>query len=167
MYFRILGFRFILLWLAIVFNCFHIIIEFSYTECFYMWFSHKKNTVTPSGSICMSVICSPNKYIIHDITDEILIGTINTNNSPSMQGNYNRCGFIEQITNIQMEPLAFVRCLETFTIEVDVGNWILVSDITFGAKSMQSYPTCSMYFRILGFRFILLWLAHSRKCLLI
>jgi hypothetical protein len=58
-----------------------------------------------------------------------------------------------------MEPLAFGRCLETFTIEVDVGNWILVSDITFGAKSRQSFPPCSMYFRILGFRFILLWLA--------
>jgi hypothetical protein len=58
-----------------------------------------------------------------------------------------------------MEPLAFGRCLETFTIEVDVGNWILVSDITIGAKSRQSFPPCSMYFRILGFRFILLWLA--------
>ena len=63
-----------------------------------------------------------------------------------------------------MEPLAFGRCLETFTIEVDVGNWILVSDITFGAKSRQSYPPCSMYFRILGFRFILLWLAIVFNC---
>jgi len=57
----------------------------------------------------MSVICSPNKYIIHDIADEpdmsvshdiadeILIGTINTNNSPSMQGNHNRCDLILQL----------------------------------------------------------------------
>ena len=68
--------------------------------------------------------------------------------------------FGEQITDIQMEPLAFGRCLETFM--VDVGNWILVSDITFGAKSRQSYPPCSMYFRILGFRFILLWFSQEK-----
>jgi hypothetical protein len=53
-----------------------------------------KHLPKASGSICMSVICSPNNYNIHDITDEILIGTINTNNSPSMQGNHNRCDLI-------------------------------------------------------------------------
>ena len=68
-----------------------------------------KHLPKASGSICMSVICSPNKYIIHDIADkpdmsvshdiagEILIGTINTNNSPSMQDNHNRCDLILQL----------------------------------------------------------------------